>query len=169
MIHNLINAITRCLNGFKAKRQKRSDRSEDDKSKMIEETQSKININLYKLIFKTNVLNKIKMLLRTRQQLKNYIIKRPYWTPTYGQNSNSDKPYNYIDYEKDVSNYNKEVKDIHLYYKQLNHINAEQKQELIRIQHNLSELNQIINDQKYWIFHSVSLSYIGLFAYIFKM
>ena len=114
-------------------------------------------------------LIRLKMLLRTRQQLTNYIIKRPYWTPTYGQNSNSDKPYNYIDYEKYVSNYNKEVKDIHLYYKQLNHINAEQKQELIRIQNNLSELNQIINDQKYWIFHSVSLSYIGLFAYIFKM
>jgi hypothetical protein len=117
-------------------------------------------------------LIRLKMLLRTRQLLTNYIIKRPYWTPTYGEISNSDKPNNYIDYEKYVSNYkdiNKEVKDIHLYYKQLNHINAEQKQELIRIQNNLSELNQIINDQKYWIFHSVSLSYIGLFAYIFKM
>jgi hypothetical protein len=69
-------------------------------------------------------LIRLKMLLRTRQQLANYIIKRPYWTPTYGQNSNSDKPFNYIDYEKYVSNYNKEVKDIHLYYKQLNHING---------------------------------------------
>jgi hypothetical protein len=117
-------------------------------------------------------LIRLKMLLRTRQQLTNYIIKRPYWTPTYGQISNFDKSNNYIDYEKYADTYkdiNKEVKDIHLYYKQLNHINAEQKQELIRIQHNLSELNQIINDQKYWIFHSVSLSYIGLFAYIFKM
>jgi len=112
------------------------------------------------------------MLLRTRQQLTKYIIKRPYWTPTHGQISHSDKSNNFIDYEKYVDTYkdiNKEIKDIHLYYKQLNHINAEQKQELIRIQNNLSELYQQINDQKYWLFHSVSLSYIGLFAYIFKM
>ena len=34
---------------------------------------------------------------------------------------------------------------------------------------NVSALNQHINDQKYWIFHSVLLSYIGLFTYIFKL
>ena len=41
------------------------------------------------------------------------------------------------------------------------------KKELKFIQNNLSELNETIQDQKYWLFHSVALSYIGLFTYIF--
>ena len=102
-------------------------------------------------------------MFRNRQLLTKYIIKRPYWTPTTTNNKNTY----FIDEKNDYTN--KQINDIHLYYKQLNNVNAEQKQELSRIQNNLSELNQIINDQKYWIFHSVSLSYIGLFAYIFKM
>ena len=48
-------------------------------------------------------------------------------------------------------------------------VNFEQKKELFKIQCNLSTLNQSMNDQKYWLFHSVFLSYIGMFAYIFKL
>ena len=101
------------------------------------------------------------MLLRSRQILTNYIVKRPYWAP----NSNNIQVQGFIDYDKYVQDTyakDKQINDIHLYYKHLNNINAEQKQTLKQIQDNISQ-------QKYWIFHSVALSYVGLFAYIFKM
>lgn len=112
------------------------------------------------------------MLLRTRHLLTNYIKKLSCCKRNYNHIINTEKPNNYIDYDKYVStveDINKEIKDIHMYSKQLNDINTEQKQELIRIQNDLSELNQTIKDQKYWLFHSVALSYIGLFTYIFNM
>ena len=101
------------------------------------------------------------MLLKSRQILTNYIVKRPYWTP----NSNNIQGQGFIDYDKYVQDTyakDKQINDIHLYYKHLNNINAEQKQTLKQIQDNISQ-------QQYWIFHSVALSYVGLFAYIFKM
>jgi hypothetical protein len=101
------------------------------------------------------------MLLRSRQILTNYIVKRPYWT----QNSNNIQGQCFIDYDKyvqDIYAKDKKINDIHLYYKHLNNINAEQKQTLKQIQDNISQ-------QQYWIFHSVALSYVGLFAYVFKM
>jgi hypothetical protein len=112
------------------------------------------------------------MLLRSKQILTNYILKRPYWTPSSNNINDNIRVQGFIDYDKYVQHTyakDKQINDIHLYYKQLNNINAEQKQELIRIQKNLSELNQIMKDQKYWIFHSVTLSYVGMFAYIFNM
>jgi hypothetical protein len=119
------------------------------------------------------------MLLRSRQILTNYIVKRPYWTPDTNINTNV-KCQCFIDYDKYVEDKyvedkyvedkyvedtyakDKQINDIHLYYKHLNNINAEQKQTLKQIQDNISQ-------QQYWIFHSVALSYIGLFAYVFKM
>jgi hypothetical protein len=119
--------------------------------------------NLHKLIFKNYLILNInnKMLLKSRQILTNYIVKRPYWTP----NSNNIQGQGFIDYDKYVQDTyakDKQINDIHLYYKHLNNINAEQKQTLKQIQDNISQ-------QQYWIFHSVALSYVGLFAYIFKM
>lgn len=98
------------------------------------------------------MFSKFYKLLPSNKSLPNYIVKRPYWTP----NPNSN---NFIDYEKYVSQ--KKIDDIH--------VNFEQKKELFEIQCNLSTLNQSMNDQKYWLFHSVFLSYIGMFAYIFKL
>ena len=103
------------------------------------------------------------MLLRSRQILTNYIVKRPYWSPN--TNSNNIQGQCFIDYDKYVQDTyakDKQINDIHLYYKHLNNINAEQKQTLKQIQDNISQ-------QQYWIFHSVALSYVGLFAYVFKM
>ena len=54
-----------------------------------------------------------------------------------------------------------------MYNKHLNNVNTDQKKDLTLIQNNLSQLNQTIQDQKYWLFHSVALSYVGLFTYIF--
>ena len=54
-----------------------------------------------------------------------------------------------------------------MYYKYVNDINLEQNREINKLQHNLSTVNQTLNDQKYWIFHSVFLSYIGLFMQVF--
>lgn len=111
------------------------------------------------------------MLLRSRQILTNYIVKRPYWTPDTKINTNV-KCQCFIDYDKYVQDTyakDKQINDIHLYYKHLNNINAEQKQKLQQIQDNLSEINENVLEQKYWIFYSVALSYVGLFAYIFKM
>lgn len=108
------------------------------------------------------------MLTRSRNILTNCIVKRAYWVPTVNTNKTNITTCGFIDYEKYVQT-EKQINDIHMYYKHLNNVNAEQKQELTRIQNNLSELNQSIHDQKYWIFHSVALSYVGLFAYIFKM
>ena len=115
------------------------------------------------------------MISRSRYLTK-YIVKRNYWLP----NINTKKiPGNFIDYEKYVEDIaeakeqiievKKEVNDIHMYYKHLTNKSTEQHMELKRIQHNVSAMNQSMNDQKYWIFHSVLLSYIGLFTYIFTM
>jgi len=115
------------------------------------------------------------MISRSRHLIKN-IVKRNYWLP----NINTKKtPDNFIDYEKYVEDIatskeqltevKKEVNDIHMYYKHLTNKSTEQHMELKRIQHNVSAMNKSINDQTYWIFHSVLLSYIGLFTYIFKM
>ena len=113
------------------------------------------------------------MISRSRHAIK-YIVKRNYWLPNI--NINTKKiPDNYIDYEKyvedkeQITEMKKEVNDIHMYYKHLTNKTTEQHMELKRIQHNVSAINQNINDQTYWIFHSVLLSYIGLFTYIFTM
>jgi hypothetical protein len=115
------------------------------------------------------------MFSRSRHAIK-YIVKRNYWLP----NTNTKKtPDNFIDYEKyvqdtieskeQITEIKKEVNDIHMYYKHLTNKTTEQYMDLKRIQCNLSAINQSIHDQKYWIFHSVLLSYIGLFTYIFKL
>jgi hypothetical protein len=111
------------------------------------------------------------MISRSRHLIKN-IVKRNYWLP----NINTKKtPDNFIDYEKYVEDkeqlteVKKEVNDIHMYYKHLTNKSTEQHMELKRIQHNVSAMNKSINDQTYWIFHSVLLSYLGLLTYIFKM
>ncbi len=92
-------------------------------------------------------------MFRTRQLLTKYITKRYYELPKSTDNinlNNINSNNRFIDYEK-ISN------------------NIMQQNDLSIIERNLSEINQTIKDQKYWIFHSVALSYIGLFAYIFKM
>ena len=94
------------------------------------------------------------MLLRTRHILTNYMIKHHYFVSRPKLNINNN-----IDYDKYVQTVNTELK-----YGSYN-----TQSDLSKIQNNLTKLNQTINDQKYWIFHSVFLSYIGLFAYIFKM
>jgi hypothetical protein len=114
------------------------------------------------------------MISGSRHLIKN-IVKRPYWTPS---NTNS-KTQGFIDYEKyvqdtattkeQITEIKKEVNDIHMYYKHLTNSNMEQGRDLKKNLCNVSALNQHINDQKYWIFHSVVLSYIGLFTYIFKL
>ena len=113
------------------------------------------------------------MISGSRHLIK-YIVKRPYWTPSI-----NNKTQGFIDYDKyvqdtattkeQITEIKKEVNDIHMYYKHLTNKNTEQHMELKRIQHNVSAMNQSMNDQKYWIFHSVLLSYIGLFTYIFTM
>ena len=113
------------------------------------------------------------MISGSRHLIK-YIVKRPYWTPSI-----NNKTQGFIDYDKyvqdtattkeQITEIKKEVNDIHMYYKHLTNKTTEQHMDLKRIQCNVSALNQSINDQKYWIFHSVLLSYIGLFTYIFKM
>ena len=107
------------------------------------------------------------MLSRSRNILTNCIRKRAYWAPNVNTNT-ANSTCGFIEYEKYAQS-EKQISDIHMYYKHLNNVNTEQKRELTRIQNNLSELNQTIQDQKYWIFHSVALSYVGMFAYIFKM
>ncbi len=54
-----------------------------------------------------------------------------------------------------------------MYYKYVNDVNLEQNREINKLQQNLCTVNQTLNDQKYWIFHSVLLSYIGLFMQVF--
>ena len=113
------------------------------------------------------------MISGSRHLIK-YIVKRPYWTPSI-----NNKTQGFIDYDKyvqdtvttkeQITEIKKEVNDINMYYKHLTNKTTEQHMDLKRIQHNLFALNQNINDQTYWIFHSVILSYIGLFTYIFKM
>ena len=113
------------------------------------------------------------MISGSRHLIK-YIVKRPYWTPSI-----NNKTQGFIDYDKyvqdtattkeQITEIKKEVNDIHMYYKHLTNKTTEQHMDLKRIQCNVSALNQSINDQKYWIFHSVLLSYIGLFTYIFKL
>ena len=113
------------------------------------------------------------MISGSRHLIKN-IVKRPYWTPSI-----NNKTQGFIDYDKyvqdtattkeQITEIKKEVNDIHMYYKHLTNKTTEQHMDLKRIQCNVSALNQSINDQKYWIFHSVLLSYIGLFTYIFKL
>jgi hypothetical protein len=105
------------------------------------------------------------MLSRSRKILTNCITKRTYWVP----NVNTNKINNtcgFIEYEK-YAQTEKQVSDIHMYYKHLNNVNTDQKKDLTLIQNNLSQLNQTIQHQKYWLFHSVAISYIGLFTYIF--
>lgn len=117
------------------------------------------------------------MFSRSRHMIK-YIVKRNYWLPNI--NTNTKKTLdNFIDYDKyvqdtteskeQITEMKKEVNHIHMYYKHLTNKSTEQYMDLKRIQYNVSAINQNINDQKYWIFHSVLLSYIGLFTYIFKM
>jgi len=107
------------------------------------------------------------MLSRSRNILTNCIVKRAYWVPNVNTNK-SNTTCGFIEYEK-YAQTEKQVSDIHMYNKHLNNANTEQKKELTLIQKNLSEINQTIQHQKYWIFHSVALSYVGLFTYIFKM
>ena len=109
------------------------------------------------------------MLTRSRL-LTNSIIKRPYWNPN--SNTNTNMVQGFIDYEKyvqDINTKDKQINDIHMYFKHLNNINAEQSRESKKILSNVSEINETVTLQKYWIFHSVLLSYVGLFTYIFKM
>ena len=106
------------------------------------------------------------MLSRSRNILTNCIVKRAYWVPNVNTNK-TNSTCGFIEYEKYIQS-DKQINDIHMYYKHLNNVNTEQKKELTRIQNNLSVLNETIQDQKYWLFHSVALSYIGLFTYIFK-
>ena len=108
------------------------------------------------------------MISRSRQFLTNYIVKRPYWSP----NINTNNIQGFIDYEKyfkDINAKDKQINDIHMYFKHFNNINAEQSRDMKQILSNVSGINETINRQKYWIFHSVLLSYVGLFTYIFKL
>ena len=112
------------------------------------------------------------MFSRSRHMIK-YIVKRNYWSSNINTKKTLD---NFIDYEKyveetkeQITDVKKEVNDIHMYYKHLTNSNMEHGNDLKKIMCNLSTLNQHIKDQNYWIFHSVLLSYIGLFTYIFKM
>jgi hypothetical protein len=105
------------------------------------------------------------MLSRSRNILTNCIGKRAYWVPNVNTNK-TNSTCGFIEYEKYIQS-DKQINDIHMYYKHLNNVNTEQKKELTRIQNNLSEMNETIQDQKYWLFHSVALSYVGLFTYIF--
>jgi predicted nucleic acid-binding Zn-ribbon protein len=112
------------------------------------------------------------MISRSRHLIK-YIVKRNYWLPNINTKKTLD---NFIDYEKyveetkeQITDVKKEVNDIHMYYKHLTNKTTEQYMDIKRIQYNVSAINQLLNEQKYWIFHSVLLSYIGLFTYIFKM
>ena len=107
------------------------------------------------------------MLSRSRNILTNCFTKRAYWVPNVNTNK-TNSTCGFIEYEKYIQS-EKQINDIHMYYKHLNNVNTEQKKELTHIQNNLSQINESIHDQKYWIFHSVALSYVGLFAYIFKM
>jgi hypothetical protein len=105
------------------------------------------------------------MLSRTRNILTNCMTKRAYWAPNVNTNT-TNSTCGFIEYEK-YAQTEKQISDIHMYHKHLNNVNTEQQRDLTRIQNNLSEINQSIHDQKYWIFHSVAISYIGLFTYIF--
>lgn len=105
------------------------------------------------------------MLLRSRNILTNYIVKRAYWVPNVNTNK-TNSTCGFIEYEKYAQS-EKQISDIHMYNKHLNNVNTDQKKDLTLIQNNLSQLNQTIQDQKYWLFHSVALSYVGLFTYIF--
>ena len=101
------------------------------------------------------------MLLKSRHILTNYIVKRPYLISNTNTNVKCQCFIDYDKYVQDTYAKDKQINDIH--------VEQKQKQELKQIQNNLSELNQNVSDQTYWIFHSVALSYVGLFAYIFKM
>ncbi len=116
--------------------------------------------------------------MSSSRNLIKYIVKRPYWTPTTNMNTNKNININtqgFIDYDKYVQytetmkEKDKQINDIHMYYKHLSNANTEHGKDLKKILCNVSAINQSINDQKYWIFHSVLLSYIGLFTYIFKI
>ena len=109
------------------------------------------------------------MLTRSRL-ITNSIIKRPYWSPNTNTNTNTIQGF--IDYEKyiqDINAKDKQINDIHMYFKHLNNANAEQTRVIKQIHDSVSATNETINHHTYWIFHSVLLSYVGLFTYIFKM
>ena len=109
------------------------------------------------------------MFHRSRQILKKNIVNRYYWAPNTNTNKNISGFIDYEKYVQDAAANDKQITDIHMYYKHLNNINAEQGRDIIKIKNSLFTLNQSINDQKYWIFHSVFLSYVGLFTYVFKL
>ena len=114
------------------------------------------------------------MISLSRKMLTNYIVKRPYWAPNTNTNTNTNTSSNqgFIDYEKYVQDANvkeKQINDIHMYFKHLNNVNLEQGRDIKKILSNMTAMNETINNQKYWIFHSVLLSYVGLFTYIFKL
>ena len=112
------------------------------------------------------------MISRSRKMLTNYIVKRLYWTPNSNSNTNINMVQGFIDYEKYVQDANvkeKQINDIHMYFKHLNNVNVEQSRDIKTILSNMTAMNETINNQKYWIFHSVLLSYVGLFTYIFKL
>ena len=91
-----------------------------------------------------------------------YLNKCSYWTH---DNKNITESYNNCDIQK--QEVQKKIDDINMYYKYVNDINLEQSKEITKLQYNLCTVNQTLNDQKYWIFHSVLLSYIGLFMQVF--
>ena len=91
-----------------------------------------------------------------------YLNKSSYWTH---DNKNITESYNNCDIQK--QEVQKKIDDINMYYKYVNDINLEQSKEITKLQYNLCTVNQTLNDQKYWIFHSVLLSYIGLFMQVF--
>ena len=100
------------------------------------------------------------MLLRSRQILTNYIVKRPYWTPDTNINTNV-KCQCFIDYDKYVQDTyakDKQINDIHLYYKHLNNIIAEQKQTL-KQRKQTKRTKQNINSEMLLNFLEPSMNY----------
>ena len=91
-----------------------------------------------------------------------YLNKSSYWTH---DNKNITESYNKCDIQNQEMQ--KKIDDINMYYKYVNDMNLEQSKEITKLQYNLCTVNQTLNDQKYWIFHSVLLSYIGLFMQVF--
>jgi len=107
----------------------------------------------------------------TNQNVVNELIKQygSFCKLRYDGGGDSGWIENEIETENGITEIKKEVNHINMYYKHLTNKSTEQHMDLKRIQCNLSAINQLLNDQKYWIFHSVLLSYIGLFTYIFKL
>ena len=71
------------------------------------------------------------MISRSRKMLTNYIVKRLYWTPN--SNTNINMVQGFIDYEKYVQDANvkeKQINDIHMYFKHLNNVNVEQSRDI---------------------------------------